>query len=341
MTTAEEVAIVVAFSIVTVIGVTGNILVCLVVLLNKPMRTPMNYLLVNLAISDLLLLIFFSPTFIFKGAYTHPGGLAGDVLCSLVTGESFAWMGGYASALFLVAIAIERFYAVTNPHSNLVSITNSNLKILVVVCWLFAIAWNAIGFIVKRYNEQLGFCTMEWPADYSFKVYSALCFVVLGVIPICTMCVLYSRVIHQLWFRREVEQVNNQEADRQRRKKATKMVIVVSFIYALSWIPELSIFLIVAYAPTSIRVDIAYPASVAMVTFNSAINPIIYSFHNERFRRHLLNLLRCRVSGGRVAPNNRTVGAGHNNTSAGLQSISMSDNANKSIAGNKLENQAC
>lgn len=299
MLSAAEIAIRTAFSIVTVTGVVGNIFVCLVILLNKPMRTPMNYLLVNLAISDMILLIFFTPTFIFKGAFKHPTGTAGDILCVFVTGESFAWMGGYASASFLVAIAIERYYAVTKPEND-VSITKDNLKVLVVSCWLFSLAWNAIGFAVKRYDDANGFCHMEWPEPYSFKVYSALSYYVLGVVPITTMCVLYARVVHTLWFKREVLQVNNQDVERRKRKKVTKMVLIVSLIYALSWIPELTIFLLVAYAPWSLNGAIAYPATVAMVTFNSAVNPIIYSFHNERFRKHLINLLCCRRTSVRV-----------------------------------------
>ncbi|KAK3738703.1 hypothetical protein QZH41_006244 [Actinostola sp. cb2023] len=303
MLSAAEIVIRAAFSVVTVTGVSGNILVCLVILLNRSMRTPMNYLLVNLAISDMILLVFFTPTFIFKGAYTHPTGTAGDILCVFITGESFAWMGGYASASFLVAIAIERYYAVTKPQND-VSITKDNLKALVFSCWFFSVAWNAIGFAVKRYNETFGFCHMEWPAPYSFKVYSALTYIVLGVVPITTMCVLYSRVVYTLWFKREVVQVNNQDAERSKRKKATKMVLTVSLVYILSWVPELTIFLLVAYAPQSLNSQIAYPASVAMVTFNSAVNPIIYGFHNERFRRHLVNLLRCRKSAARVVPMN-------------------------------------
>ncbi|EDO35479.1 predicted protein, partial [Nematostella vectensis] len=227
---------------VTVTGVIGNILVILVVLLNKPMRTPMNYLLVNLAISDMLLLVFFSPTFIFRGAYKHPTGRTGDVLCVLLTGESFAWMGGYASAYFLVAIAIERYYAVTRPHRFGASITKHRLKLLVFLCWLFALCWNAIGFAVKRYDDKTGFCVARWPdPENSFKIYSLLCLLVLGVIPIFTMSFLYSQVVVTLWCRRDVVQVNNQESERKRRMKATKMVLTVSAIYTLSWIPELTV----------------------------------------------------------------------------------------------------
>jgi len=293
MNVTVHIAVRTVFSVITVTGVVGNILVCLVVLLNKPMRTPMNYLLVNLAISDMMLLIFFSPTFIFRDAYIHPSGLTGDMLCVFLTGESFAWMGGYASAYFLVAIAIERHYAVTKPYVYGCSITRTKLKLLVVGCWFFSLAFNAIGFAVKRYDASSGFCATEWPAPYSFKVYSLLSFIVVGVIPIATMSILYARVVYALWVKREVHQVNNLGSHRKRRMKATKMVLTVSVIYTLSWVPELTVFLVAAYAPSLVRSSAIYPAGVAMVSVNSAVNPIIYTLHGERFRYFLKKLICC------------------------------------------------
>ena len=40
------------------INLVGNSLVCLVVLKDKAMRTPMNFLLVNLAVSDMIVGVF-------------------------------------------------------------------------------------------------------------------------------------------------------------------------------------------------------------------------------------------------------------------------------------------
>lgn len=45
-------------SVMVVINLLGNSLVCLVVLKDKAMRTPMNFLLVNLAVSDMIVGVF-------------------------------------------------------------------------------------------------------------------------------------------------------------------------------------------------------------------------------------------------------------------------------------------
>lgn len=307
-----KVAIKVIFSLITIGGVTGNVLVCLVVFLNKSMRTPMNYLLVNLAVADTMLLVFFSPTFIFQGTFTHPGGTGGDVLCALITGETLAWMGGYASSLFLLAISIERYIAVAKPRSYGVSLITKNLKTLVTCCWVFTIAWNSVGFAWKRYDPVNGFCTLAASVT-SFRVYSILCFFVLGVFPMSTMAALYSRVIHLLWFKKVINTSNREAKLQAKRRKATQMVLTVTIIYALTWFPELTVLVLSAFAPDSIRGDIAYPATVLLCAFNSAINPVIYSFHSNKFRGHLKELVCCVCSKGGVLEINKS-SLGNSNT---------------------------
>ena len=78
-------------------------------------RTPINYLLVNLAIADALYATFVTPQTFFKITPTHPGGTTGTVLCKLVTSGNLAWIAVNSSVITLVAIATERYYAVIHP----------------------------------------------------------------------------------------------------------------------------------------------------------------------------------------------------------------------------------
>ena len=55
-------------------------------------RIPINFLLVNLAVSDIMIAIFLAPEYIFSLMFTHPDGVTGTVLCRLLTGGNFAWV---------------------------------------------------------------------------------------------------------------------------------------------------------------------------------------------------------------------------------------------------------
>jgi len=92
-------------------------------------RTPINYLLVNLAVADILYAAFMAPRIFLKLTSTHPDGMTGTVLCKLLTDGNVAWVGATSSFVTLVAIAIERYYAVMYPHGNKWKLTKQNLKV--------------------------------------------------------------------------------------------------------------------------------------------------------------------------------------------------------------------
>ena len=92
-------------------------------------RTPINYLLVNLAVADIMFATFLAPTVIFSLALDHPDGTTGSVLCKLVTGGNVAWIGGASSIVTLVIIAIERYYAVVHPFESQRKLTKRRLKV--------------------------------------------------------------------------------------------------------------------------------------------------------------------------------------------------------------------
>ena len=92
-------------------------------------RTPTNYLLVNLALADIIVALFITPQFILIHTFKHPGGFIGTMLCKLLIGGTFMWLGATASAFTMVVIAFERYYTVLHPHSIKGKMTNSKLKV--------------------------------------------------------------------------------------------------------------------------------------------------------------------------------------------------------------------
>lgn len=71
------------FAVIFVVSATGNTLVCLVIALTRRMRTTRNYLLVNLAVSDLTVALMCIP-FDMVVKVTAPGWPLGDAMCKLL-----------------------------------------------------------------------------------------------------------------------------------------------------------------------------------------------------------------------------------------------------------------
>ena len=89
----------------------------------------MNYLLVNLAVADILYAVFITPDVFFWLTSTHPDGMTGTVLCKFLTGGKVAWIGATSEFVTLTAIAIERYYAVVYPLGNKGKFTERKLKV--------------------------------------------------------------------------------------------------------------------------------------------------------------------------------------------------------------------
>ena len=91
-------------------------------------RTSINYLLVNLAVADIIYSTFLIPELIFSHMFTDLEGFTGKVVCMLRKGM-LSWIGGNSSLVTLVAIAVERYYAVIYPLRNKGTLTTGKLKV--------------------------------------------------------------------------------------------------------------------------------------------------------------------------------------------------------------------
>ena len=100
-------------------------------------RTPINYLLVNLAVADIMFAVFIIPGIVSSFFFTLPDvdWLTGTVLCKLPIGGNIAWVGAASSVATLTVIAIERYYAAVYPLNNTrTSLTKRKLKVRPVLC---------------------------------------------------------------------------------------------------------------------------------------------------------------------------------------------------------------
>lgn len=224
---AAQIAITTVFAVLVLIGVIGNTLSCLVIVINRSMKTPMNYLILNLAAADIMVVLFIAPRFVLIHAFEHPHGFVGSLICKLFTGGNFCWMGGSASVFTLVAISVERYFAVVHPYGTRGKLTMKKVKFVIAACWVFAIVFNLPLFLFIHYNEEIDFCTEFWPKDWMAKAYSTAWFVFFGVLPIGLMFALYVRVIRRLWLKPQNGPRVTQAVVLKSRKRVTKMVIMV------------------------------------------------------------------------------------------------------------------
>ena len=113
--TAERIGRTIVYCLLFVVSLTGNSLIGLIVYKTKTMRKPINFLILNMAMSDLLYPIFLFPweiTEVHVSSWLISGPL-GQALCKLA--PFLADVSHGVSTQSLVPIAVDRFVAVVFP----------------------------------------------------------------------------------------------------------------------------------------------------------------------------------------------------------------------------------
>ena len=285
----------VVLSILVLTSLIGNSLVIVTVLINKPLQSTLNYLLVNLAVADMFFATFIFSTFALMTLINHPDGTTGRFLCTFVTGGPTAWIGGAVSVLCLMYISVERYCAIIHPLRQRGRLTRRRLKVFVIFAWILAILINIPAYLghVRYYDPALQRCVKKQKTSWIAKVNSLLWFVAAGLVPVSIMVYMYSRVVGRLWFKSTESKQASQKAALRHRKRVTITVIIVSVIYAVCWIPDLTSFLITSWGAAHQRSWLEQ-ISVALLTFNACVNPVLYSIQMKKFRDHLRDTLLCK-----------------------------------------------
>ena len=274
------------------------------------MRTVTNYLIVNMAVADLLITAFCMPVtikLIVAGQTDWPNGMFSEILCKIIPFTHSISIA--SSVLSLTAIAVDRFLAIMYPLKRYVTFQVS-YGIMVAV-WIVGIAVNSPVLYAHKVIMYMGewYCVEIWtPAftEEASKHFTIVLFTVFYLAPLLTMAVLYSFVVHKLWMRKVPgnPSLANQLRAQKSKKKVLKMLMTVVVLFALCWLPVYINQFIYFFAagenfpcgPMGVFSFLGYFFGHA----NSMINPIIYVIFNADFRKEFKDLLLCICRG--VAP---------------------------------------
>ena len=298
----------VAYSLVILLSLFGNIMVVRVVHKNRRMRTITNYLIINMALADLLTTVFnMLPTlyWIFSGSNVWAiGGSIGDVLCKLL---GFAQSVSIAVSVFtLCAIAFDRFFAIFRPLKRV--ITFRVAKFIIGASWVSAIIVSGPPIYTLKTTGERGFayCIEKWEPPFNeataSRDYTIALFVLLYALPLSVIASLYTVIMLKLWRRKAPGQelTSNLENKEKTNRKVLKMLVTVVIVFALSWLP-LYVRMFVMFAESH-RYACGLPYDMDFLTLflghaNSAVNPYIYVIFNENYRRGFQTVLSRRDRG--------------------------------------------
>uniref|UniRef100_A0A452FND7 Neuromedin U receptor 1 n=1 Tax=Capra hircus TaxID=9925 RepID=A0A452FND7_CAPHI len=298
----------VTYLLIFAVGAVGNALTCTVILRHRAMRTPTNYYLFSLAVSDLLVLLVGLPLELYEMQNNYPFLLgAGGCYFRTLLFETVC----LASVLNVTALSVERYVAVVHPLRARSVVTHAHVRRVLAAIWGLAVLCSLPNTSLHGIQQldvpcrglvpSSAVCTVVRPrAIYKLVVLAtALLFFCL---PMATISVLY--LLIGLRLRRERQLIPRQEAkgrartsDSRRlrglqdggRTQVTKMLFVLVVVFGICWAPfhiDRLMWSCMSRWTEGLLLAFQYVHVISGVFFylSSAANPVLYSLMSTRFR---------------------------------------------------------
>ena len=268
---AQEIPVSVSLGILSVMVVVTNVFVSALVCFNKTLRTYTNWLVLSLAVSDIL---------------------TGGVLLPIVLIKPTSLVTDYFTALILLsvvanicAVTYDRYVAIIKPLLY-PYLAPKLLKRTLVVVWLIPTIYSVLP--------------LAWDTNptKTMHIVYIVCLEFFGVVvPYIFITFAYVRIFRQvrrsLTMRKNFESAREQRRERRRVSsdaQVAKVFCIVSTAFLLSWLPILySTTVYSVFNRSDLIPDALYTISLFTVATSSLVNPLICAFLKPDFRVAIRN----------------------------------------------------
>jgi hypothetical protein len=304
-TKGTKIVKIVALSVVMVVAFVLNSLVIAVFAKTPSLHRTVNYFLVNMAVSDLLLAFAAIPKELLElgtdSTYWRVGGDFGHFLCILQS--ILVDISSVVSILSMICITIDRFCAVMMPLR--VTLVPGKVRgIIIGLIWILSVINYSYYFYVMRLtsDDQGNFkCLMSFEPLDTIKMSTILVTyiaVLYGCLPWILVAFLYTAMVVGLKRARISIEANDQNNVRRNRSTSvTRQAFIIVLVFSICFFPISAIFLVIAHvyhftcSPLPYFGHLYFTAQL-MMFLNAALNPCVCLFLSENYRNGLWKILK-------------------------------------------------
>ncbi|KAK9542146.1 hypothetical protein VZT92_000034 [Zoarces viviparus] len=302
---SEAVVVPVVFGLIFVVGVVGNSLVMVVIGKVKYSVTgglggrgggrrsssPTNIFILNLSVADLSFLLFCVP---FQATiYSLPQWVFGAVLCKF--GHYLSTVSMLVSIFTLVAMSVDRYIAVVLSKKS--PCVRSRRNALAGVCFIWTL--SLVCSVPVAQHQVLTnhpsapnstFCWEKW-SGASKHAYKVTILLIGYLLPLLLISCCYSQVLFHL--HKKMKNMSRKSARSKRKTAQTVLLVITAF--TICWMPHHIIAMWVEFG--------TFPLNEATFAFrivshclsygNSCVNPVLYAFLSENFRKACRQVFTC------------------------------------------------
>uniref|UniRef100_A0AC34RCP3 G-protein coupled receptors family 1 profile domain-containing protein n=1 Tax=Panagrolaimus sp. JU765 TaxID=591449 RepID=A0AC34RCP3_9BILA len=293
-----QITIAIIFIFITIIGLTGNIIVLFAIALNKSLHDSTNILIANLALADLLFLTLCPPI----SAYVYLFGWDfSETLCYITV--SLQYLTCYVSVWTLVLLAYDRYLSISCPTRPISIRRGHTVFYACGALWIVAFLVNLpqmrnVGVLAFEHKGKATMVCVDsltialedatvFDARSFYWVFNGLAY----LLPLLLSIIFYFLLVKLLWKQKLVQSKSSQRM----KRHATRMVFAVILTFGICWLPQNIRFFLrglnypnLSFWEYNTKFLITFQSTAQVLAYaNSCTNPILYGVLSERFRNGL------------------------------------------------------
>ncbi|XP_068674966.1 adenosine receptor A1-like [Montipora foliosa] len=249
------------FAVIAFLAAGGNILT-IIIFHEKKLRKRPHFLLISLAVADLLVGLVAVPLYI---TIMYLDNTSNPLRVIYVSFDMFA---GFTSIFTLAVIALERMYAIGWPFCHRVLKTQA-YGIAIATPWMMAFIVTIIAYFLRPHQFFPFFIAISLST------------------PVVLTCVAY----FVLWKKERSRKLRHQVQET-KTLKLTKTVVLITAAFALTWLPFHVLNLVLYFCISCRENSTVVVYVIKLLQYgNSVINIVIYPFRYEEYRKSLFKML--------------------------------------------------
>ncbi|XP_004676349.1 PREDICTED: C-C chemokine receptor type 8 [Condylura cristata] len=285
--TDSKLLLAVIYCLLFILGLLGNSLVILVLISCKRLRSITDIYLLNLALSDLLFVFSFP----FLTHYQLNQWVFGTIMCKMVSG--FYYIGFFSSMFFITLMSVDRYLAIVHAVYAVRVRTARRGMALSLAVWLAAIVVTSPLLVFYQVDSEDGVlqCYSYYDQQASkWKIFIHFEINIIGLLlPFTVLIFCYTSILHQL-----------KNCQNHNKTKAIRLVLLVVAASLIFWVPFNVVLFLTSLHNMHILDGCAMSQQLTYATHvtetisftHCCVNPIIYAFMGEKFKKHLSDIFR-------------------------------------------------
>ena len=301
--TSKDIAFATLYSFIVFFGIVGNCVVIAIVRKTPSMHTTTNYLLVNLAVADLLSLIFCPGFYDFALHNVKLTQTIGDFVCKVFAGNAVLSVTVLESIFTLTVVAVERYLSLVKPFITSARLKKENVGYAIATTWMLASIICLPGFLSNNYDEYAAEypCNRPWTLNKlvpSKKTYIiTFCFLCM-ITPAFVILFCYFSILYGIYFKKNIcREIPSNATQEQSKKRLLKLLVSLAVAFVVCCSPFAVFFLYVSFVSQSTlhrdyeTLHLVHRSVRFLLILNSFMNPLLYAAQSSNYRQVFRRLI--------------------------------------------------